>query len=113
MSKSTADAAPQIIPARLSFLSIYNPELGKTDETFENQIVFHYSRAARAKRKTGGHDKTLDRSAKDEENEMLRQIGLAQGMVNFAKYGLLCFFATRSLNRKLRVSQELFRWAED
>lgn len=72
------------IPAQLSFLAIYNPLLGTTDETFEDQIVFWYSKTAKARRKVG-QDAELRRQLQEEENEKLRQIGLAQGMVDFAK----------------------------
>lgn len=85
--------APSILPAQLSFLAIYNPTLGPTDETFADQLVFWYSRKAseaRRAEKSGG-DVGADASARrkaaerEEENERLRQIGLAQGMVGFAK----------------------------
>jgi hypothetical protein len=72
-----------VVPARLSCLAIYNPSLGKTEETLQDQIVFYYSRKTRARRK-----KQDGKSADDEEerNERLRQVGLAQGTVQFAKY---------------------------
>ena len=41
---------PRVVPAQLSFLAIYNPALGDSDETFHKQIVFYYSRAAKAGR---------------------------------------------------------------
>jgi hypothetical protein len=75
---------PRAIPAQLSFLAIYNPALGTTDETFENQVVFWYSKTAKARRRTE-HDAELLRQLHEEENEKLRQIGLAQGMVDFAR----------------------------
>ena len=31
---------PRVVPAQLSFLAIYNPALGDSDETFHKQIVF-------------------------------------------------------------------------
>ncbi|KAK5110108.1 hypothetical protein LTR62_006242 [Meristemomyces frigidus] len=74
-------------PARLSFLAIYNPILGPTDETFPDQLVFWYSRAAakaRAAAKKSGRKDDKD-VLREQENEKLRQIGLAQGMVDFAK----------------------------
>ena len=89
----------KVTPAQLSFLAIYNPALGPTDETFSDQLVFWYSRAAsesRAEQKqkkagTGvgggkgdGAEKRKD-ELREEENERLRQIGLAQGMVDFAR----------------------------
>lgn len=59
-----------ITPAALSFLAIYNPSLGPTDETVHDQIVFYTSRK--------GNVVT--------SNDKLRQIGLAQGIVEFARY---------------------------
>jgi len=81
----------RIIPARLSFLTIYSPPLGTTDETFKEQVVFYYSRDAKEAKSQGkkkGGKLDVDNEAfasKEEENEKLRQIGLAQGMVNFAR----------------------------
>ncbi|EED23829.1 conserved hypothetical protein [Talaromyces stipitatus ATCC 10500] len=77
-----------VIPAQLGFLTIYNPSLGTTDETLQDQIVFYYSAASRSS--NGGNASSNDSSSeqhnnKDETNERLRKIGLAQGMVNFAK----------------------------
>jgi hypothetical protein len=97
-------AANAVIPAHLSYLAIYNPALGPTDETVRDQIVFYYShkleaahgsraKAAASVRKVIGtpsaeqHD-SVHASSEDveaEENERLRQVGLAQGMVNFVK----------------------------
>lgn len=74
----------KVIPAQLSFLAVYNPSLGPTDETFRDQIVFYYSKAAKTKRKGGSQDADTEEELQEEENEKLRQIGLAQGMVNFA-----------------------------
>jgi hypothetical protein len=74
----------QFTPAQLSFFSIYSPPLGPTDETFGDQVVFYYSRSTRH----GGRTKA--KATADEErlneNEKLRQIGLAQGMAGFARY---------------------------
>lgn len=77
----------KVQPAQLSFLAIYNPTLGPTDETFPDQLVFWYSRAAakaRAAARKNGR-KEDEKVLREEENEKLRQIGLAQGMVDFAK----------------------------
>ena len=57
----------QTTPAQLASFAIYNPALGPTDETLEDQIVFDTSRKTQSL------------------NEKLRQIGLAQGMVEFAR----------------------------
>jgi hypothetical protein len=84
MSTSTT---PKIIPAQLSFLSIYNPTLGTTEETFQDQIVYYYSHEAHQNRKNQDeHDLTESQQLRDQENEKQRQIGLAQGMVDFARY---------------------------
>ena len=79
---------PKVVPAHLSFLAIYNPELGKSDETFHNQIVFYYSKAAKARTKLDGGNRQAEAELKEQENEKLRQVGLAQGMVGFARYAL-------------------------
>ena len=80
---------PKVVPAQLGFLAIYNPSLGSTDDTFENQIVYYTSQAERSRsRKHGvpGADAEADAAAlREENNEQLRQIGLAQGMVEFGK----------------------------
>ncbi|KAM0715638.1 hypothetical protein Q7P37_009136 [Cladosporium fusiforme] len=82
--------ASSILPAQLAFLAIYNPTLGPTEETFADQLVFWYSRKAseaRRAEKSGDAGSEAKRKAaeKEEEHERLRQIGLAQGMVGFAK----------------------------
>lgn len=86
---SATEWPSKVVPAQLAFLAIYNPALGPTDETFADQLVFYYSRAAseaRAAAKKNARDEAASRDAlRQEENEKLRQIGLAQGMVDFAK----------------------------
>jgi hypothetical protein len=82
--------ADSVIPAQLSYLAIYNPTLGPTDETLEDQIVFYTSRS-------GDLQETNDATAEedgsklseDDINRKLRQIGLAQGMVSFARWDSL------------------------
>ena len=76
---------PKVVPAQLSFLAIYNPSLGTSDETFQDQIVFYYSKAAKARSKIDGRDAQAERELREQENEKLRQVGLAQGMVGFAR----------------------------
>ncbi|KAJ5672331.1 hypothetical protein N7507_001458 [Penicillium longicatenatum] len=74
-----------VIPAQLSFLAIYNPTLGPTDETLEDQIVFYTSRSDYLQRTEGSPtEEEGSKPPQDGKNERLRQIGLAQGMVNFA-----------------------------
>ncbi|KAF8544076.1 hypothetical protein BDD12DRAFT_817892 [Trichophaea hybrida] len=60
---------PTITPASLQSLAIYNPSLGPTDESLPDQLVFYTSR----------------RGSAVTENEKLRQIGLAQGIAEFAR----------------------------
>ncbi|KAJ4378543.1 hypothetical protein N0V86_006249 [Didymella sp. IMI 355093] len=76
---------PRVVPAQLSFLAVYNPALGDSDETFHKQIVFYYAKAARARAKLGNASTQQDEALREEENEKLRQVGLAQGMVGFAR----------------------------
>jgi hypothetical protein len=76
---------PKVVPAQLSFLAVYNPSLGTSDETFHKQIVFYYSKAAKARSKLNNGDTHADEELREQENEKLRQVGLAQGMVGFAK----------------------------
>ena len=76
---------PRVVPAQLSFLAIYNPALGTSDETFEDQIVFYYSKAAKARARIDGRDAQVESELQEQENEKLRQVGLAQGMVGFAR----------------------------
>ncbi|KAK5104060.1 hypothetical protein LTS08_001944 [Lithohypha guttulata] len=77
----------RVVPAQLDFLAIYNPTLGSSDESLKDQIVFFHSNQNRGKRGQAEDVKQKQASiqSEDEENEKLRQVGLAQGMVNFAK----------------------------
>jgi len=83
--------ASSVVPAQLAFLAIYNPTLGPTDETFADQLVFWYSRKATEARRADkasndfAGDARRKAADREEENERLRQIGLAQGMIGFAK----------------------------
>lgn len=87
MSSSAPPSA--VRPAQLAFLAIYNPSLGPTDETFDQQPVFYYSRAAHeariAAKKSARSEAAGGDAIRAAENEKLRQIGLAQGMVDFAR----------------------------
>ncbi|KAH9876057.1 hypothetical protein J1614_003936 [Plenodomus biglobosus] len=81
----SSTAIPRVIPAQLSFLAIYNPSLGRSDETFHQQIVFYYSKAAKTRSKLSNGDTQRKEELREQENEKLRQVGLAQGMIGFAK----------------------------
>ncbi|EDU46940.1 conserved hypothetical protein [Pyrenophora tritici-repentis Pt-1C-BFP] len=76
----SSTAIPKVVPAQLSFLAIYSPALGTSDETFHQQIVFYYSKAAKARSKLKDGDTRRKQELREEENEKLRQVGLAQGM---------------------------------
>jgi hypothetical protein len=78
--------SPKVVPARLGFFAIYNPSLGTTDETLDDQIAYYSSVETRKKyqqRRRNG--KSPPRLTQEEKNERLRQIGLAQGMVEFGR----------------------------
>ncbi len=84
---SGAAISPGIIPACLSFLTIYNPALSTNDENLHDLIVYYHSGSSEAQSSRSLGDVPPDTS-RDELNERLRQIGLAQGMIEFAK----CFY---------------------
>ncbi len=100
MSSFQASFGSTVVPAQLSFLAIYNPAFGDTDETAYDQIFYFYSR-----RDPGVQDRTgngashfdgvaeskpqkkrkMLETLEEEQNEQLRKVGLARGMVEFAK----------------------------
>lgn len=106
-----ASAVSAPAPAQLGFLAIYNPSLGSTDETLEDQIVYYYSSSSsqqqqqtsatasaisphKLKRRSETRQRGSEASSSKlatatlsarERNERLRQIGLAQGTVEFAR----------------------------
>lgn len=84
---SSTNEEPRVAPAQLDFLTIYNPTLSHSDETLSDQIVFYYSRRGRRRHASRQNGKQPDSitSEEDEQNQRLRQVGLAQGMINFAK----------------------------
>ena len=85
MSSITPGLPLSVIPAQLSFLSIYNPSLGTGDDSIRDQIVFYSSQSTRSRRVRQSQPDGEANNEKEEENEKLRQVGLAQGMVDFAK----------------------------
>ncbi|KAH6655570.1 hypothetical protein BKA67DRAFT_591881 [Truncatella angustata] len=78
-----------VVPAQLGFLAIFNPSLGATDETIDDQIVYYASvnsqQQSQPRRRHRSKAKPTDGISQDERNERLRQIGLAQGMVEFGR----------------------------
>ena len=68
-------------PAQLDFFAIYSPALGPTDETLPDQLLYYHTHQNQTTDlKPGGNGLT-----REEQNEQLRNIGLAQGMVSFAQ----------------------------
>ena len=72
-------------PAKVSILAIYNPSLGNDDESLADQILYYYS--APSQDATGKPDESnSEERERNERNQRLRQIGLAQGLVQFGKF---------------------------
>lgn len=90
----SSHTTPKVIPAHLSFLALYNPSLGSSDETLHEQIVFYFSKS---RSKHGGGKPSSERELRDQKNEKLRQVGLAQGMVEFARYFGVAYEAAKVL----------------
>ncbi|KAG0199244.1 Vacuolar fusion protein CCZ1 B [Mortierella sp. GBA30] len=63
----TSLSGPVTTPATLGYFCVYNPDFGPTDETQHEQLLYYVAR------------KTVSIDAK------MRNIGLAQGLVNFAR----------------------------
>lgn len=87
---AAAPAAGGVLPARLGYLTIFNPSLGTSDDTVDDQIVYyasihtqHYKLRKRRNKPPSG-DPTQQISA-EERHSRLRQIGLAQGMTDFSR----------------------------
>ncbi|TLS29675.1 hypothetical protein PpBr36_00856 [Pyricularia pennisetigena] len=80
-------AQSDVTPAQVGFVAIYNPSLGATDETMDDQIVYYASvtmDTSRSKRRKL-RSRMTSSLTQEERNERLRQIGLAQGMVEFGR----------------------------
>ena len=74
-----------VLPAQVSFVTIYNPSLGNFDEILHHQIVYYYSSKENDAKRRRHADGGSSEVSHEEQNERLRQIGLAQGMVKFAE----------------------------
>lgn len=83
-----------VVPAQLGFLAIFNPSLGTTDETLDDQIVYYASvdahsaappAAPRRRNRAARNGRPTEALSLEERNERLRQIGLAQGMLEFSR----------------------------
>ncbi|RKF62342.1 putative vacuolar fusion protein ccz1 protein [Erysiphe neolycopersici] len=78
----------EVIPAHLGFLTIYNPSLGTGDESVESQIIYYYPSHNRedAEPPRATNKKIKDNDyLKQQTDEQMRQIGLAQGIIEFGK----------------------------
>lgn len=85
-TSAAADSPAAIVPAQVGFLAIFNPSLGNTDETLDDQIVYYSSVDTQTqKRRRHRKARPTENVSQAERNERLRQIGLAQGMVSFSK----------------------------
>ncbi|KAH7026391.1 uncharacterized protein B0I36DRAFT_330565 [Microdochium trichocladiopsis] len=86
MAALASPAPASIVPAQLGFLTIFNPSLGISDETLDDQIVYYASVNTQAGgRRHRSRGKPIANVSQAERNERLRQIGLAQGMVEFSR----------------------------
>ncbi|KAI1332687.1 hypothetical protein F5Y16DRAFT_356239 [Xylariaceae sp. FL0255] len=86
MATSALPTQSTLMPAQLGFLAVFNPSLGATDETLDDQIVYYTSLSPPSpKRRHRSRGKSTADISQEERNERLRQIGLAQGMVEFSR----------------------------
>lgn len=89
MASAPPAATGGLAPAHLGFLAIYNPSLGITDDTIEDQIVYYASVTTQAdahkRRRPRRAARPTDLISQEERHERLRQIGLAQGMASFSR----------------------------
>lgn len=77
-----------VAPAQLGFLAIFNPSLGNTDETIDDQIVYYTSVTTqndKSRKNRRARGRPTEAVSQEERHERLRQIGLAQGMASFSK----------------------------
>lgn len=91
-SSSIVMSPATIVPAQVGFLAVFNPSLGNTDDTLDDQIVYYSSVDVSAQkrrrpscRRGSAAGRPTENVSQAERNERLRQIGLAQGMVEFGK----------------------------
>lgn len=74
-----------IVPAHLDYLSIYCPELGTSEQNETDQLLFHYAHPVKSRRRKEQSIHEQEREDAEAAHKSMRQIGLAQGMVNFAR----------------------------
>ena len=82
-ARTTTTTGPS--SAFLSSFYIYNPLLGQTDSTAHEQLIFHYT-PSRQKTNASPKPAPVDSATASQElDKQLRAIGLAQGIVQFAR----------------------------
>ncbi|KAI9657518.1 MAG: hypothetical protein M1831_004134 [Alyxoria varia] len=82
---SHGDQTTSITPAHLDYLAIYSPELALPTGNEEDQVVFYYSHHGSQKRRQTRRALETGQVQQDEKQEKMRHVGLAQGMVTFAR----------------------------
>ena len=83
MSRSSSFTS--IVPARIAYLAIYNPTWGTSDDQVEDQLAYYYSHHDDARnRKNPAPTRPRDHDSTVDVNEKFRQIGLAQGILQFS-----------------------------
>ena len=83
---SSANNRACVLPASLSFLTIFNPSFASDESTLQDQILYFYPGTAKTQQDGKPNVEGEAEENREVMNERLRQIGLAQGMVEFAKY---------------------------
>lgn len=79
---SSSATQPNIVPATLSYLAVYNPSLIQANGSAHEQIVYQFSKPTPSKTDRKAWE---DVDREEEHMGRLRQIGLVRGMVDFAK----------------------------
>lgn len=92
--------------AHLDFLTIFRPDLGVDEARQQDQILFYYSSAGVKAQKYNGAD-SKQRDTHETENERLRQVGLAQGLVAFARYFSK---SMHGIGINSQQTQRIFEW---
>ena len=81
-SKRPPSNAPSPSKPFLESLYIFNPSIGQTDTTAHEQIIYHYFAANKHRAGSPPHDKV---ESQHDIDRQLRAVGLAQGIVEFAR----------------------------
>lgn len=86
MAPSTTEDT--ILPAAVDYLAICNPKLSTSDHDLDKQILYFYQggQAAASKSKPSTAPENVADAKEKELNEQLRRTGLAQGMIQFARF---------------------------